>query len=103
MKLDRLLDKQAKYESYLQKGIRCKVVPHGLNLQLEPTIGNHDQEFLDNWYQKLNKFSFELMGDIVKFCETTKTNVSEQIKQVEETLKSKTTQPKYNGINHKST
>ena len=67
MKLDRLLDKQAKYESYLQKGIRCKVVPHGLNLQLEPTIGNHDQEFLDNWYQKLNKFSFELMGDIKEF------------------------------------
>ena len=101
MKLDRLLDKQARYESHISFLKRCitdKVVPHGLNLQLEPTIGNHDQEFLDNWYQKLNKFSFELMGDIVKFCETTKTNVSEQIKQVDETLKSKTTQPKYNEI-----
>ena len=94
MKLDRLLDKQARYESHISFLKRC----HGLNLQLEPTIGNHDQEFFDNWYQKLNKFSFELMGDIVKFCETTKTNVSEQIKQVDETLKSKTTQPKYNEI-----
>ena len=94
MKLDRLLDKQARYESHISFLKRS----HGLNLQLEPTIGNHDQEFFDNWYQKLNKFSFELMGDIVKFCETTKTNVSEQIKQVDETLKSKTTQPKYNEI-----
>ena len=32
------------------------------------------------------------------FWETTKKNVSEQIKQVDETLKSKTTQPKYNEI-----
>ena len=94
MKLDRLLDKQARYESHISFLKRS----HGLNLQLEPTIGNHDQEFFDKWYQKLNKFSFELMGDIVKFYETTKTNVSEQIKQVDGTLKSKTTQPKYNEI-----
>ena len=75
MKLGRLLDKQARYESHISFLKRCitdKVIPNGLNRQLEPTIGNHDQEFLDNWYQKLNKFSFELMGDIVKFCEKLK-------------------------------
>ena len=38
------------------------------------------------------------MREIVRFCKTMKTNISEQIKQVDKTLKSKITQPKYNEI-----
>ena len=30
------------------------LVPKGLKLELEPTIDNYDQEFVDMWYSKLN-------------------------------------------------
>ena len=33
----------------------------------EPTIGNHDQNFLDNWYLKLKQLSLPLMKDIGQF------------------------------------
>ena len=69
--LDRLHDKKARYDAHITFLSRCideKVIPKGLCIQLEPTIGNHDQEFVKNWYEKLNSFSVELMKDIVGFC-----------------------------------
>ena len=41
---------------------------HQKTFMLEPTIGNHDQNFLDNWYSKLKPFSLSLMKDVVQFC-----------------------------------
>lgn len=40
------------------KCLEAKIVPKGFVLELEPIIGNHNQEFLDNWYDKLKSFSF---------------------------------------------
>ena len=37
----------------------------------EPTIGNHDQNFLDNWYLKLKQLSLPPMKDIGQFWEKT--------------------------------
>ena len=79
LKLNRLKEKHARYESHKEFLTRCiseKLVPQGLKLELEPMIGNHDQEFLDNWFSKLNEFSLSLMKDIVTFCDKTigKTN-----------------------------
>ena len=34
------------------------LVPKGLRLMLEPKIGNHDQNFLGNWYSKLKQFPY---------------------------------------------
>ena len=48
IKLDRLQDKSTRYEShkeFLEKCIREKVIPDGLRVDVEPTIGNHDEEF----------------------------------------------------------
>ena len=64
-----------------------KVIQNGLKIELEPTIGNHDQEFLDEWYQILDQTSFTLMNKIVKFCEKTVVNVTTDIKAVELSLK----------------
>ena len=61
-------DKQARFVSHKEFLTRCvaeELVPKGL----EPTIGNHDQEFLDNWYSKQKQFLLLLMKDIVQFCE----------------------------------
>ena len=60
IKLYRLKEKQARFVSHKEFFTRCvaeELVPKGLEVTLEPTIGNHDQEFLDKWYSKQNQFS----------------------------------------------
>ena len=82
VRLDRLHDKKARYAShkeFLQKCIAEKLVPNGLKLELEATIGNHDDEFLANWNERLNSFSLMMMGDIVKFCDKTTLEVEANI------------------------
>ena len=54
--LDRLYDKQARFEShkqFLQRCLQAAVTPRGLRIELEPSIGNHDETFLAKW----NEFS----------------------------------------------
>ena len=56
MRLNRLTDKNARYQSHreiLSERIESKLIPKGLKLDLEPTIDNHNQEFLDTWYSNL--------------------------------------------------
>ena len=67
LKLNRLKDKVTRYESrkdFLTRCIAEKLIPKGLKLELEPTIGNFDQEFVDEWYSTLKGFSLILMKDI---------------------------------------
>ena len=70
LKLNRLKDTSTRYvadKEFLSCCIKNKLTPKGLELLLEPTIGNYDQEFIDNWYSNLEEFSFIIMKDIVKF------------------------------------
>ena len=72
MKPNRLKDKNARYQShrgFLSQCIESKLIHKGLKLELEPTIGYHDQEYLDTWYSNLQKFCLTLMKGIVKFCD----------------------------------
>ena len=83
LKLDRLKDKLTKYESHKDFLTRCiaeKLIPKGLKLELEPTIGNFDQEFVDEWYSKLKGFSLILMKDITTYCEKTIKYTNDSIK-----------------------
>ena len=62
-RLDRLRDKAGRYEShksFLEKCITENVIPNGLKLELEPTIGNHDEEFISNFYLNYNRFEKNL-------------------------------------------
>ena len=98
VKMDRLVDKKDRYESHIQFLTKCladKVIPLGLTIQVEPTIGNHNEEFLNKWYEKLNSFSFELMKDVVEFCKSTTTVLSTQIKEVDASIKTKIPPTKY--------
>ena len=91
-KLNRLNNKAARYEShkqFLENCIQEKLIPEGLRLQLEPTIGNYDDEFLHNWYVKLEKFSLELMTDVVDFCDKTLVSTGKSIIETEAELKTK--------------
>ena len=57
---------------------------------LEPTIGNHNQEVLDNWYSKLKHFSLSLMEDIVQFCDKTINTTTQEIITTESSFKTST-------------
>ena len=101
IKLNRLKDKNLRYTShkeFLTSCIKEGLVPKGLELILEPTIGNHDQQFLDNWYSKLKQFSISLMEDIVTFCETTIKSTDIDIKNTEDSLKTSTNKSQFEAI-----
>ena len=67
-------DKNAQYQFHRGFLLQCtesKLIPNGLKLELEPTIDNLDQGFLDMWYFNLQEFSHTLMKGIAKFCDKT--------------------------------
>ena len=94
-------DKQVRFESHKEFLLRCitnGLVPKGLEFTLETTIGNHDQNFLDNWYSKLKQFSLSLTKDIVQFCEKTIDTTTTKISTTESSLKSNTNQKQFKAI-----
>ena len=77
---------------------RClaeKLAPKGLRLELEPTIRNYDQEFVDTWYTKLKSFSLTLMKDIASYCDKTIVQTKQNIRETETDLKSVTAKEEY--------
>ena len=88
--LDRLNDKQARFEShkqFLERCITASVIPKGLQIELEPSIGNHNEEFLAKWNEKLTRFSRELTQDVIEFCGTTVAETATLISEAKEDLK----------------
>ena len=67
--------------------IQEKLIPKGLELSLEPTTGNYDQEFIDNCYSNLKDFSLILVKQIVAFCEETEEKTQTSITERKATLK----------------
>ena len=67
-----------------------KLIPKGLKLLLEPTIGNHNHEFVDNWYSKLKQFFLISMEYIVEFCDNTLITTTQEIITTESLLKTST-------------
>ena len=101
-KLDRLHDKHERFVShkeFLQKCLENNVVPKGLKLELEPSIGNHDEEFLTKWYQKLEEFSNSLMSDVISYCDKIKTETTSSISEVTDRLKDTVHEREYKSIN----
>ena len=69
LKLNQLEDKSGRYVPQKEFLTRCtvnKLIPKGLELSLEPTIGIDNQGFINNLHSNLKDFSFILMKDIVK-------------------------------------
>ena len=98
LKLSRLKDKQARFVShkdFLTRSFAEELLPKGLEVALEQTIGNHDQEFWDNFYSKQKQFSLSLMKDIVKFCDRTIDKSAQDIKKTESCLKRNASQSQY--------
>ena len=70
-KLDRFSEKRSDTnhtKNFLTRCLGANIIPNGLKLPLEPSIGNHDDDFVNKWYEKLEKFSRELMQDVIEHC-----------------------------------
>ena len=99
--LNRLKEKSARYtldKGFLSRCINNKLVPKGLELILEPTIGNYDQSFIDNWYSKLKDFSLNVMEDVVSFCNKTIKETNIKIDQTQGILKQQLRKNEYDEI-----
>ena len=60
-----------------------------LEVYLEPLIGNHKEEFLNNWHERLQSFSLTLMSDVLTFCEKAIGTVSLEISETQKNLTNK--------------
>ena len=90
LKRNRLKDKVTRYEShkdFLARYIAEKPIPKGLKLEIEPTIGNFDQELVDECYSKLKVFSLILIKGITTYCEKTIESTNDSMKNTETTLR----------------
>ena len=63
------------------------MVPYDLRLELEHTIGDYNQEFVDIWNAKSKSFSFALMKDISSYCDKTIVQTKQNIRETETNLK----------------
>ena len=102
-KLDKLNDKRCRYESheaFLKKCIDNNLIPAGLRVFVEPSIGNRDDAFLHKWHERLNDFSKTLTGDVIEYCEAEIARTKEAISETSERLKALVTTPVYTDINN---
>ena len=86
------------HKDFLSQCIAEELVAKGLKLELEPTMGNCDQEFVDAWYSKLKTFSLTLIKDIVVHCDKTIVKTEDNIKDTETHLKNITEREEYQSI-----
>ena len=89
IKLNRLLDKKDRYEShvsFLKNCLKIGRVPNGLVINLEPSIGNHEETFRAKWYQRLQEFSLTLVSDIIEYRTKVTKETSTQINVEQESL-----------------
>ena len=101
IKLNRNVDKISRFAShkeYLETCIKDKLIPTNFKINLDPSIGNHSEEFLSTWYDKIEKFSLEFMNDTLKFCNKTITETKAVAKTIEEKIKSQAEPEEYKEI-----
>ena len=72
-----------------------KLVPKGWRLELEPVIGNYDQEHKDTWYAKLKSFPLTLTKDIASYCDKTIAQTKQDIRETGTDLKNVTAKEEY--------
>ena len=90
VRLERLRDKSDRYSSHIEFLKECRqnqVIPKGLRIDVEPSIGNNDDDFCAKWFARLNEFSLTLISDIIEYCEETENVTAERITTATEKLK----------------
>ena len=92
IRLERLKDKSDRYSSHIQFLKDCKatkVIPKGLRIDIEPSIGNNDRDFCTKWFDRMQEFSLILMDDIIAYSEKVETETADRIAKESADLKAK--------------
>ena len=100
-KLDRLKDKHGRYVShvtFIKKCLEQDVIPNGLSVWVEPSIGNRDEAFLNKWHERMKEFSKVLANDVLEWSEATLSKTKGEIDDTTKDLKSLVTTKVYNDI-----
>ena len=82
IRLERLRDKADRYSSHIGFLKECrdtKVIPKGLKIDIEPSIGNNDEQFCTQWFSRLEEFSLTLISDIIAYSEGIENSTSIKI------------------------
>ena len=99
--LDRINNKKIRFLShkeFLEKCFRDKLTPNGLKINLEPTIGNQNEEFVNQWYKIQDDCAKQLMKMTIKFCKTTIKETEHEIKEIDSKLQSNLPSTEYSNI-----
>ena len=83
------------HKEFLSRCITNGLVPKGLELMLESTVVNHDQNLVDNLNSKIKQFSLSVMKDIVQFCEKTIDATKAEISTAETSFRSNTSEEQF--------
>ena len=103
VRLDRLRNKEERYDShitFLKDCIAIKRIPKGLVINLEPSIGNNDEEFLAKWYQRLEEFSMIMMKDVIDYSERIKAETKEKVTTEQESLRTSMKPEDFKEVSH---
>ena len=90
IKLERLRDKADRYSShigFLKECRETKVIPKGLKIDVEPSIGNQDEQFCSKWFARLEEFSITLISDIIEYSESIENDTAAKITEETDFLK----------------
>ena len=100
-RLDNLNDKKCRFVShmsFLNKCLENNVIPNGLRVYVEPSIGNRNEGFLNRWHACLDEFSRKLTTEVISFCGTEISTTNKEIAEIGGRLQTLTTNTEFTKI-----
>ena len=101
IKFERCEDKKARFEShkaFLTKCLQEDLVPNGLSVYVEPSIGNQDDEFLKQFFEIQKECSRKLMQLTLEYCHQTVGHCEKMSKKLDDELRAEMDNNKYTKI-----
>ena len=76
-----LLASYSSHIGFLKECRESKVIPKGLKIDVEPSIGNQDEHFCSKWFARLEEFSLTLISDIIEYSESIEDDTNKRISE----------------------
>ena len=86
------------HKEFFEKCFRDKLTPIALKINREPTMGNQNEEFINQWYKIQDDSTKQLMKMIGKFCETKIKETEHEIKEIDSKLQLNLPSTEYSNI-----
>ena len=99
IKLNRAVNKNDRYEShsaFLKQCLNEEAIPHNFKFTVDPSIGNHDEFFLEGWHQIIKQCQIDLIKHTIKYTEKTIQEAATVIMQLDNSLKNNLSNQVYN-------